>query len=162
MMTLMQWILRRWKVLLGLGFVAVVVLSIVLPPLLVEPNPPVISEPNWDSPATADLVRRACADCHSNTTRWPWYSKAPGVALVVARHVQEGREKLNFSEWGMGRQEVDEVVEVIREGEMPPAMYVLAHPEARLTAAEKEQLISGLIRSLNLSTASLQDNTPQP
>jgi hypothetical protein len=76
---------------------------------------------------------------------------------MVARVVQEGRERLNFSEWGTPRSggddegeglELDEIGEVISEGEMPPANYLPAHPEARLTSEEKQALIDGLIKSL--------------
>jgi len=112
-------------------------------------NPPVVNEPQWDSPATRDLVKRACFDCHSNETVWPWYSNVAPVSWLVARDVQEGRSKLNFSRWGQGRQQsLDEIIEVIQNNEMPPAIYLLQHPEARLTADEKQALITGLQNSL--------------
>lgn len=113
-------------------------------------NPPVVAEPNWDSPETRALAKRACFDCHSNETVWPWYSRVAPVSWLVARDVQEGREKLNFSEWGRGdrEEEADEVAEVIQKGEMPMPIYLVQHPEARLTDAEKEQLIRGLEASL--------------
>ena len=66
-------------------------------------NPPVLQEPNWDSPQTRDLASRACFDCHSNETTWPWYSNVAPVSWLVQRDVDEGREKLNFSEWGTAR-----------------------------------------------------------
>lgn len=114
-------------------------------------NPAVISEPNWDSPATRDLAVRACFDCHSNETIWPWYSKIAPMSWLVQRDVAEGREVLNFSTWGRGEQEAEEIGEVIREGEMPPSQYVLLHPGARLTNAEQDQLINGLAHSLGAS-----------
>jgi hypothetical protein len=58
--------------------------------------------------------------------------------------VQEGRSRLNFSEWGRTGHEVGEVSEVIHEGEMPPAYFLIMHPEARLSAVEKQALIDGL------------------
>jgi len=106
-------------------------------------NPPVIAEPAWDSPATREIAQRACFDCHSNETVWPWYSRVAPVSWLVYRDVQEGREKLNFSEWGQGEQEVDEIVEVVQEGEMPMPIYLPMHPEARLGPAEKQALIQG-------------------
>lgn len=111
-------------------------------------NPPVVREPNWDSPATRELAKRACFDCHSNETVYPWYSKIAPASWLLQRDIDEGRRKLNFSEWGQRRVRVDEVVEVIESGEMPMPIYLPMHPEARLTAAEKQALIQGLQASL--------------
>jgi mono/diheme cytochrome c family protein len=113
------------------------------------------AEATWDSPETAALVRQSCADCHSNQTQWPWYSYVPPVSLLVANHVREGREVLNFSEWVPGReQEIKEIVEVIRSGEMPMPSYLRMHPEATLTSQQQEQLIAGFQRSLNIANSS--------
>jgi len=111
-------------------------------------NPPVINEPAWDSSQTKELAVRACYDCHSNETVWPWYSNVAPVSWLVQHDVDEGRQYLNFSEWGSGRgegEEGDEMAEVIYEGEMPPPYYLLTHPEARLTDAEKQSLANGLL-----------------
>jgi cytochrome c551/c552 len=109
----------------------------------------VVSEPAWDSPQTEQLAQQACFDCHSNETVWPWYSSVAPMSWMLQRHVDEGRAELNFSEWGMGREEeegeeAEELVESVIEGEMPPANYLPLHPEARLSAAEKETLAQGL------------------
>ena len=111
-------------------------------------NPPVLSEPGWDSPQTRDLAKRACFDCHSNQTVWPWYSNLAPVSWLTQRDVDEGRRKLNFSAWGQGEQEVGEIAEIINNGKMPPSYFLITHPEARLSAAEKQSLIKGLIASL--------------
>jgi hypothetical protein len=111
-------------------------------------NPPVISEPAWNSPQTKQLAQRACFDCHSNETVWPFYSHVAPASWLVQDHVDEGRQVLNFSEWSNGRregEEGEEMAEVIYEGEMPPANYLLLHPEARLTDAEKQLLAGGLM-----------------
>ena len=63
---------------------------------------------------------------------------------MVYRHTVEGRQKLNFSEWDRPQREADEATKSVRKGEMPPASYGIIHPEARLTAAEKDALIRGL------------------
>ena len=140
---------RKWLGILGIVVLVLLVITGVAAQLIVEKNPPVLGEPVWDSPETAALVERACADCHSNKTVWPLYSYVPPFSLLVARDVQEGREKLNFSEWIPGRQqESREVGEVVREGEMPPSIYLLMHPTAKLTPAEQTQLIEGLQKSL--------------
>jgi len=107
-------------------------------------NPPVQQEPNWDSARTRELADRACFDCHSNKTRWPWYSSVAPVSWLVQRDVNEGRSKFNFSEWGRRRPDGNEMSEVVREGEMPPWFYLPLHSEARLSTAEKDELVRGL------------------
>jgi mono/diheme cytochrome c family protein len=109
-------------------------------------NPPVQSEPNWDSPQTRELASTACFDCHSNETDWSRaYTSIAPSSWLVQRDVEEGRQKLNFSEWDQGGKprEVDEMWEVLEKGEMPPWQYLPLHPEAKLTPAEVEQLIAG-------------------
>ena len=110
-------------------------------------NPPVIQEPNWDSPQTRKLAQRACFDCHSNETVWPWYSNVAPVSWLVQHDVEEGRLYINFSDWGRVR-EADEIIEVVWGGNMPPSQFLLMHPEARLTQAEKDAFISGLQATL--------------
>ena len=112
-------------------------------------NPPVVSEPPWDSPQTRALAKRACFDCHSNETVWPWYSYVAPVSWLVYSDTMRGRSRMNFSEWNTGPQRrVDEISRVVQGGEMPPAIYLPMHPNARLTAVEKQQLITGLTNSL--------------
>ncbi len=121
-------------------------------------NPAVVAEPAWDLPETRALAVRACFDCHSNETIWPWYSNVAPISWLVQRDVDEGREKLNFSEWRVyveiedgedeeKEYEWDDIEEVIRSGEMPLPIYLVQHPEAKLSLAEKEQLIEGLLVS---------------
>lgn len=119
-------------------------------------NPPVLSEPNWDSPETRALAERACFDCHSNETQWPWYSNVAPVSWLVVRDTMEGRDHLNFSEWGQGGEgeEAEEILEVIQSGEMPPAQYVLMHSQANLSAEEQQALIEGLSRTTGQSIRS--------
>ncbi len=114
-------------------------------------NPPVVQEPNWDSPSTRELAQRACFDCHSNETVWPWYSNVAPVSWLVQHDTDEGRSKLNFSDVQSIRElskVVREISEVVQEGEMPPLQYYPTHPEARLTDQEKQLLIEGLQKSL--------------
>ena len=108
-------------------------------------NPPVISEPAWNSPATKALARKACFDCHSNETVWPWYSSiAPGSWLIY-RDVAKGRAKMNFSEWPAvgGGGLMARAAQKVAQGKMPPLRYKLAHSGARLSDAEQRQLIAG-------------------
>ena len=108
-------------------------------------NPPVVAEPNWDSPRTRELFMRTCGDCHSNETVWPWYSRVFPVSALIANDVNEGRMRFNISEWGKRENEAGEAAEIVQEGEMPPAQFLLMHPEASLTPAEKQELMYGLI-----------------
>ena len=106
-------------------------------------NPPVVQEPNWDAETRA-VAQQACFDCHSYEVVWPWYSNIAPVSWLVQHDVEEGRQHLNFSEW-TGR-DSHEVGEVVAEGEMPPAQYLVMHPEAKLTQAEKQILIQAFGR----------------
>ena len=108
-------------------------------------NPKVISEPQWDSPKTRALFMKACADCHSNETKWPAYSSIAPVSWIVYNHVIDGREHLNISAWGhQKKNKGKDAVEELEEGDMPLLAYVVAHPEAKLTDAETKLLMQGL------------------
>ncbi len=145
-----------------LWLIAIVVAGVLLLQLVpygrAHDNPPTVQEPNWDSAQTRELAARACYDCHSNTTVWPWYSNIAPVSWLVQRDVDEGREHLNFSDWnqshaehGHEEHEVEELGEVVLEGEMPPANYLITHPEARLTQAELAALAAGLLATAQMS-----------
>lgn len=108
-------------------------------------NPPVQAEPPWDSPRTRELFFRACADCHSNETAWPWYSRIAPVSWLIEWDVRNGRKEFNVSEWGRPEEnEGHEAAKTIRSGEMPPWFYTIPHPEARLLAGERTELINGM------------------
>ncbi len=135
-------------------------LLVSVPVWLLQTDPPTVSEPQWDSPETRVLAERACFDCHSNQTTWPWYSRIPPVSWLVTFDVIRGRNHLNFSTYqagqpiGEGGREGgrggggNEMARVIQSGDMPPWYYLLLHPDANLTDAEKQQLIQGLQASL--------------
>ncbi|MDM8531289.1 heme-binding domain-containing protein [Anaerolineales bacterium HSG25] len=129
-----------------IGIVVAIILGVILIQFIPvrRTNPSVTREIQWNSAETADLARRACYDCHSNETVWPWYSKIAPVSIFVATHVDNGRQSLNFSEWDKDNKDADEAMEEIREDKMPLASYLPLHPEADLTPAEKEALIKGL------------------
>ena len=108
-------------------------------------NPPVMSEVQWDSPRTQELFNRACADCHSNETKYPWYSKIAPVSWLIAHDIEEGREKMNVSMIGVQpKNKLKDAADEVKEGEMPIPPYLIAHPEARLSDAEKKELAEGL------------------
>ncbi len=104
-------------------------------------NPPVtaaISAP----PEVLKIIKRSCYDCHSNETRWPWYSKIAPVSWLVGNDVREGRENMNFSDWN--KLSVDDqlffktnILKKITKDEMPLFIYKLGHPGARLSDGDK-------------------------
>lgn len=97
------------------------------------------------APELADVLRRTCYDCHSNETRWPWYSRVSPVSWLIARDVRRGRARLNFSEWDRlspqaAQHKLREACEEVRAGEMPLALYRWIHPEARLSATDADPI----------------------
>jgi hypothetical protein len=110
-------------------------------------NPPVLQEPNWDSPRTRELFFRACKNCHSNETLWPWYSKIAPSSWIIQEDVRGGRKNFNVSEWGRKKNKGDEAAEEVREGEMPPLLFSLTNPGTKLTPAEREEFLRGLIKT---------------
>lgn len=104
------------------------------------------SEPAWSSPEVRALAERACFDCHSHRTRWPWYAHVAPASWLLQYDVQKGRQAFNFSQWPRSRRHADEAVEEVQEGEMPPPIYTAMHPEAALSTQQRQQLIDGLKR----------------
>lgn len=139
-------------------------------------NPAGHSEPPWDTPRTAELAMDACYDCHSNRTDWPWYSYIAPASWLVEYDVSRGRDELNFSEWPEllvklrekaererrkeleraqkgekpEKEKVPELIKVVLEGEMPMWYYAMAHPDARLSNAEKQELARGLAETFGI------------
>jgi hypothetical protein len=107
-------------------------------------SPPVRTEPIWPSAEARALAVRACFDCHSNETKWPWYAHIAPISWLAVHNVDEGREHLNFSEWDRPQKEAHEASEELLEGEMPLAIYLPFHPEARLSDTEKKVLADAL------------------
>ncbi len=109
-------------------------------------NPPTQGEPKWDSLRTSELFGRACKNCHSNETVWPWYSSVAPASWLIQYDVALGRAAFNVSELGRttGENESDKAAGEVKEGKMPPFFYLPAHPEAKLTAEEKVELSKGL------------------
>ena len=107
-------------------------------------NPPVLAEVPAP-PEVREVIERACYDCHSNETRWPWYAQLAPASWLLAYDVAEAREHMNFSDWKQydedeQRDLVEEAWEEVEEGEMPPWFYLPLHPEARLSDADRDVL----------------------
>lgn len=95
---------------------------------------------------TANIIRNSCYDCHSNESKYPWYSNVQPLAWFLKSHIDDGRKHLNFSTFATyepKRQahKLFEAVEMVENGEMPLDSYILAHPEADLTKTQKQELI---------------------
>lgn len=120
-------------------------------------NPAVSQVPAWDRPETGTLFRTACGDCHSNETRWPWYSHVAPVSWLVQHDVDEGRSKLNASEMQRPQKDAGEAAEEVRKGDMPPRQYALMHPEARLSRGDREALAAGLAATFGTGEGSGKD-----
>jgi Haem-binding domain len=106
-------------------------------------NPPV-TEAAPLARAPQDVMATSCGDCHTNLTKWPWYSNVAPVSWLVQNDVDGGRSHLNFSEWDHPQPGLEEVVGKIVSGEMPPWKYTVRHSDAKLTDTEKQVLINGL------------------
>lgn len=140
---------KRWWIVRGaIGLVGLFVLIQAVPYGRSHTNPPVTASPAWDSPRTEALFRTACGDCHSNLTRWPWYTNVAPFSWLVQRDVDEGRSNMNLSEMDKTRVEIGDIQDAIRGGGMPPLQYTLIHRDASLSAQQKDDLVNGLRASL--------------
>jgi cytochrome c551/c552 len=139
---------RRRLAFMALGVVAILLLIQVVPFGHEHSDPAVQAEPAWDSPTTRALAQRACFACHSNQTTWPWYSNVAPVSWLVQRDVNDGRRALNFSEWNTPQRRSRRAVRAVQDGGMPPWYFLPLHAQAKLTDAEKQQLIQGLTATL--------------
>ncbi len=106
-------------------------------------NPPVVQEPNWNSPTTRNLAVLACFDCHSNETKWYWYSNIAPFSWLIQRDIDEGRRRLNFSDWTRTYR-VGEISETVLRGGMPPIQYIIIHPASNLPQQDRQTLADGL------------------
>lgn len=114
-------------------------------------NPPVDKDMDFISikntpDQTAKIIRNSCYDCHSNETVYPWYSYTQPAGWLLANHIKEGRQHLNFSTFATydtGRQihKLEECVEMIEKDEMPLESYLLGHPDAKLSPENKKEII---------------------
>jgi hypothetical protein len=134
------------KWIFGAGVVIFALLQFINP---ARTNPPVVHDflaANMPPPKIAATLHTACYDCHSYETKWPWYSHVAPVSWLVASDVKEGRRHLNFSDWPVDDPDraarwLENIGEQLGYKEMPPTEYTLIHANARLTAAEREQLV---------------------
>jgi hypothetical protein len=140
--------MKKWLKLSLITLAALVVAAQAVRPA--RTNPPVdpqkeITAHMQVDPAVMATLSRACNDCHSNRTEWPWYSNVAPVSWLVAHDVNDGREELNFSEWGASKEKepgklLGKICSEMTDGEMPMATYTLIHPQAKLTREEVQNV----------------------
>jgi hypothetical protein len=90
-------------------------------------------------PAVEQVFDRACADCHSHRTRWPWYSQVSPVSWFLRSHIREARQKMNLDDW-TDEMSFKDVCQEARVGSMPLKSYLLMHPGAKLSGADVQTL----------------------
>ncbi|RMH15864.1 MAG: heme-binding protein [Gammaproteobacteria bacterium] len=139
------------KILYGLlGVLGVFVLIQLIP--VDRTNPPVTAEIKAP-PKIMAILKTSCYDCHSNQTKWPFYSYIAPISWFVAHDVHEGREKLNFSEWGKytkkkQRKRLQDALEEVEAGDMPIGIYLLAHPKAEVSPQQVKLIKQWVNQSL--------------
>ena len=145
----------RWVLLIGV--ILFVIAQFIRP---AKTNPAIDQSMALESHVQVDskvaaILDRSCADCHSNKTRWPWYSNVAPVSWFVIDHVNEGRGNLNFSEWGTydKEQQTDLLREIcgeVKRGNMPLSSYTPLHPGSKLSG-DDVGAICGWAGSVTLS-----------
>ena len=140
----MRWSKRKiCKSILGLLAVGLVVIQFIP---VVRSNPTILAEIKAPEEVLT-IFRRACYDCHSNETIWPWYSYVAPVSWLVESDVKVGRGNVNFSEWNEYSQKLQnlkryKIGKEVDEGEMPLWYYLPLHSEAKLSQADIDLIIS--------------------
>jgi hypothetical protein len=130
--------LKRWQKIGLAGVLGFALLQVVS---CTRDNPPVNADIRVSQDVKA-VLQRACYDCHSNETTWPWYSRVAPMSWLVHRDVTEGRAELNFSDWESmppakrAKKQV-KIGKEVAKGEMPLWFYTPLHPHAVLTDADK-------------------------
>jgi len=138
--------MRSWKKKAGLAGIIVLLAAQLVP--VDRSNPPVDPSKTiyalTPMPANVRSVfQGSCANCHSNETHWPWYSRVAPFSWIVAHDVHQGRRNLNFSNWGIyplrrRQNKLESICDQLMNGEMPDSKYVFVHRDAKLTQEQKE------------------------
>ena len=136
--------MKRYLAMAVLAGIAVLLVIQLVPYGRDHNNPPVRTAARFASPTANEIVANSCNDCHSNLTKWPWYTNVAPASWLVQNDVDGGRKVMNLSDWNRAQPELGEVVEAIKSGSMPPLKYKVMpnHSKARLSDAEKRQLIA--------------------
>jgi hypothetical protein len=137
------------RILRGPALIAATLPAGVIAWLALHPAPPPLNKPLFagaqiDQPTLA-LFQRACQNCHSANTQWPWYSQIPPTSFLVRKDVDQARRHANFSNWDSYRPDeqqdlLSRIGSVARSGQMPLPRYTWLHREAILTTEERQQI----------------------
>ncbi len=97
------------------------------------------------------ILQTSCYDCHSNNTNYPWYSHIQPIRMFMDSHIKEGRENLNFSEWGnygnhKKKTKLNQIAKEIKSNEMPLTSYTLIHKNTKLTANQKKEVLDWIAK----------------
>lgn len=140
--------MRAGKIILLILIIVLIIIQFFHPPknISTSQSPTDVSVVYGEPENVRTILNKACKDCHSNNTRYPWYNNIQPVAWWLDSHVQDGKHELNFNEIGsypLRRQyhKFEEIAEDVKKGEMPLSSYTLIHTDARLTDNEKTALI---------------------
>jgi hypothetical protein len=134
--------MKRWLRIAAIA-AALIIVAIQLYPARREN--PAVAHGLVAPPEVEAILRRSCFDCHSNETRWRWYAYVAPVSWLVASDVEDGRRHLNFSNWGelsekKRRTKAESIVDEVKSGDMPLAIYLRMHGDARLSASDIDVL----------------------
>lgn len=104
--------------------------------------------------AIQNKIEVSCYDCHSNNTKYPWYNKVQPVAWFLEDHIKEGKDELNFNEWGdysdrRKNSKLRSIISQIEDDEMPLDSYTLIHRDAKFSESEKKEILKYMTQLKN-------------
>lgn len=157
---------RSWRKtllwLIGIAAVLFVLIQFIPYGRASHTNPAASNPFTWTSPQAEAIAKTSCYDCHSNQTKWWWATNIAPFSWLVQHDVDEGRARLNFSEW-TGEPSAARIEQAVND-QMPPLQYTLMHGNAKLTDAEKQTLVqgyqAGIAASGGASSGSQPSSTP--
>ncbi len=166
------------KLFLGLLLGAFVIMQFFRPKKNINKGPEAVANDISKVVAVPDNIKlildKACNDCHSNNTRYPWYANIMPVGWILNNHVVDGKKHLNFNEFAaiksnakrtkeqIQAHKMEEVAEEVKEGKMPMSSYTKLHKEARLTEEEKTALVNWAMNAKNTISAAPAPTTAAP
>lgn len=141
--------MSRSQIVLVVFIVLLIAIQFIRPERNIENNPSrydIFHKTGQPAEITA-IVQSTCYDCHSNRTAYPWYASVAPVSWIIADHVKEGKDHLNFSAWKLldksqQQHALEEIVEVLEKQEMPLKPYQWLHSDATMTAEKSAQIIN--------------------
>ncbi len=137
--------MKIFKVIIVVLFVALIIIQ-----FLPKDLPEIISKNEGDilakvsmAPEVSQILKASCYDCHSNETKYPWYSYVAPVSWLVGNDVKEGRDELNFSEWTAYPKrrmvkKLEDIKEEVGKGDMPLPIYTLIHTKTKLSVQQRD------------------------